>query len=47
MKLDPNVAARTLDYLKRAIPRGQQEADELHSLIRFYEQVTLRRVTHR
>lgn len=39
MKLTPSVAARTLSFLRRTIPRGHAEADDLLGLIAFYEQV--------
>lgn len=38
MRIDAETAARTVDYLKRTIPRGHSEADELVKLIRLYEQ---------
>ncbi len=37
MKISPAVAARTLEFLRRTIPRGHSEADELMDLIRFFE----------
>ena len=37
MKMTPSVAARTLEFLRRTIPRGHSEADELMDLIRFFE----------
>lgn len=37
MKLSPSVASRTLQFLRRTIPKGHSEADELMELIRFYE----------
>ncbi len=46
MKIDVQTAARTVNYLKRIIPRGQQEADELHALIELYERSMVRRVVH-
>jgi hypothetical protein len=37
MKLSPAVASRTLQFLRRTIPKGHAEADELLDLIMFYE----------
>lgn len=37
MKITPAVAARTLEFLRRMIPKGHAEADELLDLIRFFE----------
>jgi len=37
MKISPAVAARTLEFLRRTIPRGHSEADELLDLIRLFE----------
>ena len=39
MKITPAVAARTLDYLRRTIPKGHADADNLLDLIAFFEQV--------
>ena len=47
MKPDVRTAARTVDYLKRIIPRGHDEADELHQLIKFYEQMTAQKAMSR
>jgi len=44
MKIDVETAARTVDYLKRTIPRGNVEADELMRLIRLYEQAQRQKV---
>lgn len=38
MRMSPSVARRTLNFLRRTIPRGQAEADELFQLIEFFEQ---------
>jgi len=42
MTLPPAVADRTLSYLRRLIPRGYNEADDLLTLIRFYERAAVR-----
>jgi hypothetical protein len=42
MTLPPVVADRTLSYLRRLIPRGYNEQDDLLTLIRFYEKAALR-----
>lgn len=39
MEITPAVAMRTLEYLRRIIPRGHAEADSLLSLIVFFEQI--------
>lgn len=38
MRMSPSVARRTLNFLRRTIPRGQAEADDLLQLIEFFEQ---------
>ena len=46
MKIDAQTAARTVDYLKRTIPRGHVEADELVKLIKLFEQAQRPKVSH-
>lgn len=40
MRMSPSVARRTLNFLRRTIPRGQAEADDLLQLIEFFEQAS-------
>lgn len=47
MDLPPDVADRTLPYLRRLIPRGYAESDDLLSLIRYFEKASARGKKHR
>jgi len=46
MDLPSDVTHRTLKYLRRMIPRGYDESDELMSLIRYYEKAAARARRH-
>lgn len=47
MKLPSDVPDRTLHYLRRMIPRGYAESEDLLNLIRFYEKASADARKHR